>query len=98
MKKKTRRSLEPKRTLKYKGSRARTPQRYLMCFMHTKSIGIIDLSSIDESALRVGDEWVPSNNWIYDMRDGDGDFYYIQTPRLCEEMCDMLFDDRPNWF
>lgn len=92
-----------KTTRKTKAPRVRHTERYMMCF--GKHTGIIDLSNWEGSALykeSVDDvnetTWAMGDKWIYDMRDGDGDYCYVYSKKLCEEMCDMLFDDRPLWF
>lgn len=89
---------EQSKPTKKRAVRARFTERYLMCFGNRT--GIIDLSNWEGSALYNTDNnsFEVSSEWIYDMRDGDGDYYYIYSRKLCEEMCDMLFDDRPAWF
>lgn len=83
---------------KKRAVRVRFTERYLMCFGRTT--GIIDLSNWEGAALynTEKESFEVNNEWIYDMRDGDGDYYYIYNRKLTEEMCDMLFDDRPAWF
>lgn len=90
---------EPKsKAQKKRAVRVRFTERYLMCFGRTT--GIIDLSNWEGSALynTEKESFEVNNEWIYNMRDGDGDYYYIYNRKLTEEMCDMLFDDRPAWF
>lgn len=80
--------------------RARFVERYLMCFSNNHETGIIDLSNWDNSAGYNSETktFERGRDFIFNMRDGDGDFYYIYSKKQCEEVCDIMYDQRPVWF
>ncbi len=83
-----------------KGPRIRFTERYFMYFSTAHETGIVDLSNWEGSAVYNTDkkDFDLGNEWIYNMRDGDGDCFYIYNRKLTEEMCDLIFDQRPRWF